>query len=230
MSLVITSTPAAIILDFDETLADSSAGRHWAMQLTVAKHLGREITAQEAAGIIHRFSSLESQMDHLASSPDLAAAMVRTFREHYYGEDRIPPMFYPGMLEALVALAERGPRLAVVTSRFRYAEQDGLTWGVLPELERMGALELFSAVVGYEDTVEHKPSAEPFSKCLELLSVQPGEVIAVGDSPLDVRGARRAGLRAAVGALWGTVDRQSLLAELPDIVLAEPSELTGLAG
>lgn len=223
-----TSLPAAIILDFDETLADSSAGRLWAMQLTVAKHLGREITAQEAAGIIHRFSSLESQMDYLAAGPEPAAAMVRTFREHYYGEDRIPPTFYPDVLEALLTLIERGTRLAVVTSRFRFAEQDGLTWGVLPELERMGAISLFSAVVGYEDTVEHKPSGDPFLKCLELLNVQPAEVIAVGDSPLDIRGARSAGLRAAVGALWGTADRQSLLDERPDMVLHEPRQLAGL--
>jgi phosphoglycolate phosphatase-like HAD superfamily hydrolase len=92
----------------------------------------------------------------------------------------------------------------------------------------MGALQLFSAVVGFEDTAEHKPSGEPFQKCLELLGLSATEVIAVGDSPLDIRGARSAGLRGAIGALWGTADPDSLKAEAPDRLLHEPRELPTL--
>ncbi len=115
----------------------------------------------------------------------------------------------------------------LVTSRYKDHEEDGLRWGVLRELDRAGLGGLFTAVVGYEDTVDHKPHPAPYRYGLEVLGLPAEGAIALGDSPLDVYSARGAGLRVA-GALWGAISPDDLLAAKPDWALRHPEELLHL--
>ncbi len=48
-----------------------------------------------------------------------------------------------------------------------------------------------------------KPHPEPLLKTCAVLGVKPAQVVMVGDSPVDLEMARRAGCRGAVGVSWG---------------------------
>ena len=61
----------------------------------------------------------------------------------------------------------------------------------------------------------------------DRLQVPPGNALYVGDAPWDVECARRAGV-TSVGALWGCVDPDALMASRPDQLWREPQEALGL--
>lgn len=93
---------------------------------------------------------------------------------------------YPGMIDALDALAATGSRLAVVTNKFeRFAV------GLLADL---GLLDRFATVIG-GDTLgrgQAKPSPAPILAMIRRLGG--GRAVFVGDSVYDVLAARDAGI------------------------------------
>ncbi len=216
-----------LLLDFDDTLADSSPGRRTAMRRAIQEHLGLTMSDAEITQALLRNSNIEAIMDDLAPNNGLGPHMVRSFREYYYGKHREPLELFHGVREVLDALQQHGFPLVLVTSRFRHKEEEGLTWGVLQELEHLGIREHFAAVVGYEDTEQHKPHPAPFLAGLGRLGLKPAEVMAVGDSPLDIHAARQAAM-PTVGALWGALDPDALQAANPDFTLARPKDLLTL--
>lgn len=220
--------PLTLLLDFDDTLADSTEGRLSAIRDAYLVCTGAGIAPERITEALVARSNIEGIMDFLAPAPGLAPRMVRAFRDRYYAETAPPPRLYPGMRETLARLQHSGAVLALVTSRHRDLRENGLSWGVAGQLARIGIAGLFPVVVGYEDTVEHKPHPAPFLKALERLGLAPEHAIAVGDSPLDIRAARDAGLRAAA-ALWGAVRPDALVAERPDFLLQRPEDLLSLA-
>jgi putative hydrolase of the HAD superfamily len=67
---------------------------------------------------------------------------------------------------------------------------------------------LFDAVVTFDDTGMRKPNPEPFRKVLEMLRIEPGEALMVGDwAERDVLGAAQVGMKtvfARYGNTFGT--------------------------
>ena len=217
----------ALVFDFDDTLVDTLSGRADALCETARHVLGLELTVDEAAGVFRSDSNSEGQMAALAGTTGpIVELMLRFFRERYYRPARKPPRLFPGIGPALSSLRASGFRLALVTSRHRFGV-DNNSHGVMGELERMGQAGLFEVVVGYEDTVRHKPAPDPFLVCMDRLGLDADSAVAIGDSPFDIRGARAAGLRTAA-ALWGGNDPEALLGALPDTVLATPGDLKTL--
>ena len=67
---------------------------------------------------------------------------------------------------------------------------------------------IFDAVVTFDDTGEHKPSAKPFKKIISLLNIDPKSALMIGDWPeRDVIGAKNLGMKTAFaryGDVFGT--------------------------
>ncbi|MCS7258084.1 MAG: TIGR02253 family HAD-type hydrolase [candidate division WOR-3 bacterium] len=107
---------------------------------------------------------------------------------------------YPKVTITLLELLKRGLKLAVVSDAPR-----------LQAWLRLCGLNIhnyFDVVVTLEDTNKRKPDPEPFKKTLQLLNLQPNEVIMVGDWPeRDIVGAKLLGMRtvfARYGDTFGT--------------------------
>jgi HAD superfamily hydrolase (TIGR01509 family) len=123
----------------------------------------------------------------------------------------------PGCLETLRGLAEEGYRLGIATAGSRD----------LPQLDRWGVRDLFSAWVGREDVARRKPDPECVELCLSALGCVPEEAVYVGDSPVDVAAGIASGT-ATVGVLTGTSDRQTLQDAGAGLVLGSASEIAGV--
>ena len=94
---------------------------------------------------------------------------------------------FPGMLELLQQLKNKGCKLGLVTSRTK-----DTTWA---GLESYGMDIYFDAVITAGDTDKHKPDPEPILITLEKLGSAPEESIMVGDTMFDLLCARNAGVK-----------------------------------
>ena len=84
--------------------------------------------------------------------------------------------------------------MGIVTSRSRAEYEEDFT--------RLGLYGYFDTVVCEEDTVNHKPEAEPLDFYMRKTGARPEEVLYIGDSIYDMECACAA--KAACGlALWG---------------------------
>lgn len=97
-------------------------------------------------------------------------------------------VLYPHVRRTLLTLAKRGLKLAVISDAPRYQ-----AWSRLCYLQLQ---HYFDHVITFEDTHVRKPDPAPFMKALELLAMEPDEVIMVGDWPArDMEGAKGVGIK-----------------------------------
>ena len=114
-------------------------------------------------------------------------------RAHRYSiaEQRIAAsanLLMPGVAPLLTALQQRGIPMAVASST---ALKD-----TLAHLEHAGILSYFSAIVGGDMVARGKPNPDIFLKAAEALQVAPADCVAVEDTPIGVRAAAAAQMRA----------------------------------
>lgn len=107
---------------------------------------------------------------------------------------------YPGIEGLLEALRARGDRLAVVTNKPQPAATK-IADAVFPGV--------FEIVVGEREGVPKKPDPAPALLAARALGLAPEHCVFIGDSAVDMRTARAAGM-TSVGVLWGFRDRDEL--------------------
>ena len=207
---------SAVLWDLDDTLLNTLAGRMRALEHAYELCLGTK-TDPLALWRSHRGGTLEALGRRLMGDDYLKFATA--YRDFYYAQQRsIRP--FEGIPEVLAHFAEHQVPMAVVTSK--------ASWGATEELASTGLLQFFGAVVGFDDTDEHKPDPEPVLAALDRLVIDAVEgVLFVGDSPADIFAARNAGC-SAVAALWGTLDEELLQDASPEHFVRKPDEVWAL--
>lgn len=101
---------------------------------------------------------------------------------------------FPGIIDLLEGLREKGLLLAIVTSKNKSEFVD--------EVTPFGLNSYFQAVITASDTLKHKPNPEPVLKGLDELQVLAEQAIYVGDVVYDLRSGKASGTKFAL-ATWG---------------------------
>jgi pyrophosphatase PpaX len=208
---------STVLFDLDGTLLDTVDLILLSYRHTLERHLGT--VPPDRIFLRALGTPLHLMFRAFTEDPAEIAAMVETYRVHNaeHHDDRV--LAYEGALEAVRAVAARGCKLAVVTSKSRTVSRRGL--------EVCGFDGLFPTLIAAEDVTRHKPDPEPVRLALERLGARPEEAVFIGDSPFDMESGRRAGVRTAA-ALWGPFEREELERQAPDHWLADPREIPGL--
>jgi predicted PurR-regulated permease PerM/phosphoglycolate phosphatase-like HAD superfamily hydrolase len=120
-----------------------------------------------------------------------------------------------GVGEMLLDLSNRY-HLAIVTTRSHAHAELFLT--------QQGLSDLFEVIVGREDTWRIKPHPSPVLHAAELIGVQVGRCLMVGDTTADVWAARAAGARST-GVLCGFGEQDELERAGADLILETTSDL-----
>ncbi|MCQ2742874.1 MAG: HAD family hydrolase [Bacilli bacterium] len=99
----------------------------------------------------------------------------------YYNETVIA---VSGVKEVLKELKEKGYKLAICTSKYRF--ESNMT------LKLTGLEGIFDCMVCGDEVKNAKPNPEPLEKCLEQMSISNDEALYVGDTYYDVLAAKNA--------------------------------------
>jgi DNA processing protein len=128
---------------------------------------------------------------------------------------------YPGIVEALTAIREKGINVCIVTS------SPSIYCGKV--LGHFGIPHDFK--VCYHDTERRKPDPQPFEKALSQMGLNAEDVFAFGDKAEDAIGASGAGIDNAA-CVWGIDEykKNSALEKHAQYVLSDPSGILRCLG
>jgi phosphoglycolate phosphatase len=178
---------ATIVFDLDGTLVDS------APDLTNALNdvLVRRGHAPIAAGVIRCAVGrgarimIETALA-MAGIEDDVDRMLAEFLEHYEANIAAQSRPFPGAVDLLERLAERGARLAVCTNK-----RESLSRRLLQELGLSGH---FAAIAGRDTFPVSKPDPGHLTGTIALAGGNPARALMVGDSEFDFAAAQAAGV------------------------------------
>jgi AHBA synthesis associated protein len=212
-SVAVGENTRAVVFDLDGVLIDSFAVMREAFTIAYA-----EVVGPGEAPFDEYNRHLGRYFPDIMKIMGLPLEMEEPFvRESYRLAHKV--VVFDGVVEVLRTLRRRGLGLAVATGKSGPRARS--------LLDELGMLPMFDHVIGSDEVACPKPAPDIVLRALDLLGVQPGNAVMVGDAVTDLASARSAGV-TAVAALWGEADADELLAASPDIVLHQPVELLSL--
>lgn len=146
---------------------------------------------------------------------------LRPYFFEYYGQhmaDATEP--YPGIMELLTQLTQRGVRIAVASNKYQEAVEM-LIQKYFPQFE-------WAAVEGQKEGVPVKPDPSIVFEILSKCPTPKSEVLYVGDSGIDMETARRACVESA-GVSWGFRPVTELREHYADHIVDSTGQLLRIA-
>lgn len=199
----------ALIFDLDGTLVESQTAIPDAYIATVTQAVERMLTREQVIEA-YRLGPPRVILAHLLGR-DATVADLQRYHSHLQ-QFAHQARAYPQIAQTLAVLAPRMP-LAVFSGGSHEACEILLT--------SAGLASYFSVVVSADDVAHSKPSPDGVLLACSRLGVPATHAAFVGDSPLDMEAARRAG-SLAIAAAWGHQYASDFYA---DLILTTPTDL-----
>ena len=209
----------AVIFDLDGTLSNSLESIAYSANLSL-KALGMNTYETERYKRFVGDGADELIKRMLIHNGDTACQRYDELRAKYreyfseYCMYQVRP--YEGLPEVLLELKKRGVMLAVLSNKpHRQAVE---------VVEALFGKDLFAMIQGQSRELQRKPSPEGAFYIARKLGVEPSECVYVGDTDTDMKTGTAAGMYT-VGVLWGFREKQELIDNHADKIIAEPKEL-----
>ncbi|MBK9574256.1 MAG: HAD-IA family hydrolase [Rhodoferax sp.] len=214
-----------IMFDLDGTLIETAPEICDAVNDTLRHFDLKAVTQQQVNDWIgHGTRALLIQALAVSRNTDVASVrasdslglITAEFDQHYQRRCGTRSHLYPQVRETLIALRQRGVKLAVVTNK------EGRYTATVLGAHQLAPL--LDSVVSGDTLATKKPDPAGIQSCLSRFGVSRDRALFVGDSSIDVATARNAGV--AVWALpYGYNMGQPIEACAPDRVIADCSAL-----
>lgn len=181
--------PKAIVFDLDGTLVDSAPEIRTALNAALAPVGIEPFPLSEVEGFVGGGAAVALRRALTVRGRDLDDQafknVLAAFYEVYAEVSKEGNGLYPGVVETLTTLRERGIPIGVCTNKAAHITEIAL--------EALRIRAFFSAVIGARDDIPRKPAPDMLLKVLAELGAAPVAGLVVGDSKSDVGSARAAG-------------------------------------
>ena len=210
----------AVLFDLDGTLLDSAPDL-----VATLNHLraGLGLAAMPVADLRHFVSRGALGLIKAGMPPCDKETFERwrtSFLAHYEQNNFIHSRAFDGVDTLLSELESRGIPWGIVTNKLEYLS--------FPIIEKAGWLSSASAIVCGDTVANNKPHPEPVLAACQMIGVDPGNTLMVGDDIRDIQAGKSAGSRTAF-ALYGYADAQSQADIIGDTALINtPRDVLGL--
>lgn len=208
--------PHAIIFDLDGTLVDSlddiTAALNTALRAADRPPAAREIVRTwvgDGLPMLCRRSWPDAP-------PEALARLTASASKAYEAACAVHTRPYNNILQMLDLLKSRGVRMAVLSNK-----PHALAVRVIDELNLRA---YFAEVHGYTSEEDKKPSPRVALMIAQRMGVSAAMTDIVGDSLVDIRTARAAGMRS-ISVTWGFQEEALLRSEGPDEIISDPMDL-----
>lgn len=209
-----------ILFDFDGTLADTAPGIVATLRKSFVQ-MGLPVPAEEA--MVNTIGlPLWRAFQVLGNLSDEEAQRARAIYSKLFMEYEIPNIrLFPGIVDVLEQLAQRGIRMAIVTSR------DKLSLDVI--LNNNDIAWYFETEVTFDDHLKSKPEPDMVVALLERMDIRAEETLVVGDTTFDIEMGNRAGCRTCA-VTWGNHTSEMLQSVHPDRIIDRIDQFAGVMG
>jgi phosphoglycolate phosphatase len=210
-----------VVFDLDGTLVDSAGDLAAAVNATL-RHFSPAtppIPLEKVRAFVGDGAAMLVARTLAAAQVDVSKeAALPVFLECYEARLLDTTVLYPGVRESLDALGDR--TLAVLTNK-----PGAMSRRIL---EGLGVAGRFARICGAGDVPAKKPDPAGLQMLLGDAGIPPAAAVLVGDSAIDVRTGRAAGVRT-VGVTYG-FDPTSLQVARPDVLIGDLRELAPRLG
>ncbi len=211
----------AFLWDIDGTLIDTTSLIVESLDHVYRRFMGRTLPPEEIRAIIGTPLSEQVRVlgDPAACGVDPSAMEEEFIR--YYEANRNRERIVQPAIDALIQGRQAGHPTGLVTSK---NEEE-----LANTLPRLGIQPFLDAVVSADHVTRPKPDPEAVLLALRWLDRPPGQAIFIGDTVHDLRAGRAAGVRRCA-VTWGAAPRDLLLAEQPELLCDDPTNLATVLG
>jgi phosphoglycolate phosphatase len=209
-------TAQAVLFDLDGTLIDSTGVYLKMVEIALAR-LGLPEAPRDKVLLAAEkdpFDWLQIIPSALHHQHDaLIPSAWRIIEEAYPALFREEVALIQGAADILNRLTARGIKIGIVTStpRKHIRHKMGL-------FDTLGIRHLITAIIAAEDAPRKKPAPDPLIACAKLLGTPVSECIYIGDTRIDIRAGKAAGMKT-IAVLTGFDPAKALAAEFPDAIM-----------
>jgi phosphoglycolate phosphatase len=207
-----------VVFDLDGTLIDSRADLAQAVNHVLRAFGLAALSLETVTGYIGEGARMLVRRALGPAREDRLDDGLKIFMDHYAVHLLDHTQLYPGIAAMLRELAQRGVVLSVLSNK-----PEAMSQAILGGL---GVLSVFRAVLGGDSFPERKPEPTGLEHLRSLTGTPLAKVLVVGDSLIDLRTARAAGIDFC-GVAWG-FGAEGLRAAGAQPIIDEPAELLAI--
>lgn len=209
----------ACIFDLDGTLTDTLESLTYSVNETLKEMELSPITDKECESFVGNGAKVLMECSLRAAGEEnldrLNEAMER-YGRIFDANCTYHVTPYDGIEEMLGRLKESGIRLGVLSNKPHQQ--------TVKVVREIFGEDIFDCVQGQQETVARKPDPAGVFRLMEKMQVTEEECLYVGDSEVDIRTGRNAGVKT-VSVTWGFRTREELEAAEAGMIIDIPGEL-----
>ena len=208
-----------LFFDLDGTLLDTLDDLRDSVNTILSRYALAPITRDEAAHFLGNGAkhlvhcSLKGQV-----TEDEENTILQEYKAWYQDHCRIKTAPYPGVMDMLQTLKEKGFRMAVVSNKPDPA---------VKELNIHFFGDLLETAIGEKEGIRRKPAPDTLWEAMRLLDAPQEKCLYIGDTEVDLQTAKNAGMRC-ISVSWGFRSEEELLASGADTIVRTAPELEAL--